>query len=791
MTDVPPPPAAPPPSLAARLGDRTVQWLVLAVCALLYIPYAGSYGLYDPWETHYGEVARSMLQRADFITTWWQDEVFKSKPVLTFWLQALGLFAFGVNRPGAPASEMGLSSLPEWGMRLPIVLVSLFGLYAVYLLVSRLASRRAAALATLICATCPQYAMISRQSITDLPFAALLTAALSFFLLGLHAEEDEAPRAHTFRLAGRSVTVSTFHVFSAVLLLVTVPQLLLLALDIGPAFGRAIPLPGGHLRLGGLPYALPWLALLAFYFVSTLSTGARSARHVYVHLAWMLAGLAVLAKGLGGILVPAAIIGLYLLLLRDPGLLVRIELLRGLALFFLVAAPWHHGMWIRHGQAFWGEYFVHHHLKRAQAGVHGERGSFEYFVHQLGIGMFPWTGLVPLAVLRAVGLAGEPRTKRDRLVLFTLVWALVAFGLFALMETKFHHYALPAIPPLAILIGLMLDELIEDRRPALVIGVVLATGLTLLVARDLVRDPSHLVQMFIYKYDRLFPYELGFEPWIAWLSVPILLSLGALAVPAARRFAVWGLVGGAALFTVFAVDVYLVALAPHWGQKNLWEIYYQSRKGPEERMIAWQLNWRGENFYSKNQVVVHMQPKDTPIFKAYLERHRGERFYLVMEQGRLAALKGILSEVKAQVPAEILGAGGQVWPDNWVPHFRQTRINVLYRERAKLGGTCQRHKESLGSLPLPEGAGRWKGTGMPETWWAGPCRRLVEAERKVVDRTCAGAGAGAEGCARARGQLADHRRRCRAAEAALGPYPYRDCFETYLNNKFLLVRFTP
>jgi hypothetical protein len=32
--------------------------------------------------------------------------------------------------------------------------------------------------------------------------------------------------------------------------------------------------------------------------------------------------------------------------------------------------------------------------------VHGERGSFDYFVHQLGIGMFPWTGLVPVAVLR-------------------------------------------------------------------------------------------------------------------------------------------------------------------------------------------------------------------------------------------------------------------------------------------------------------------------------------------------------------------------------------------------------
>ncbi len=39
-------------------------WLV-TLTTLLYLPLLGSYSLSDPWETHYGEVAREMLVRVD------------------------------------------------------------------------------------------------------------------------------------------------------------------------------------------------------------------------------------------------------------------------------------------------------------------------------------------------------------------------------------------------------------------------------------------------------------------------------------------------------------------------------------------------------------------------------------------------------------------------------------------------------------------------------------------------------------------------------------------------------
>ena len=78
------------------LSERRVSLLVILFGLLVYIPFAGSYGLHDPWETHYSEVARQMTRRGDFISLWWPGsprdvDAFWSKPVLSFWLMSIGM----------------------------------------------------------------------------------------------------------------------------------------------------------------------------------------------------------------------------------------------------------------------------------------------------------------------------------------------------------------------------------------------------------------------------------------------------------------------------------------------------------------------------------------------------------------------------------------------------------------------------------------------------------------------------------------------------------------------------
>ncbi|HEY0096163.1 MAG TPA: dolichyl-phosphate-mannose--protein mannosyltransferase, partial [Archangium sp.] len=66
-----------------------------AFAALLFIPYLGAVGLWDPWETHYGEVGREMVQRRDYVYPFWENAWFFSKPPLTMWMQALGMQVVG------------------------------------------------------------------------------------------------------------------------------------------------------------------------------------------------------------------------------------------------------------------------------------------------------------------------------------------------------------------------------------------------------------------------------------------------------------------------------------------------------------------------------------------------------------------------------------------------------------------------------------------------------------------------------------------------------------------------
>ena len=101
--------------------------VMIGICAL-YLPLLGTTSLWDPWETHYGEVAREILARNDWISLWWaQDKWFWSKPVLLFWMEALSMGFLGVDfMPDANPAH------PEWALRLPALLMALAALAAIY-----------------------------------------------------------------------------------------------------------------------------------------------------------------------------------------------------------------------------------------------------------------------------------------------------------------------------------------------------------------------------------------------------------------------------------------------------------------------------------------------------------------------------------------------------------------------------------------------------------------------------------------------------------------------------------
>jgi 4-amino-4-deoxy-L-arabinose transferase-like glycosyltransferase len=174
---------------------------------------------------------------------------------------------------------------------------------------------------------------------------------------------------------------------------------------------------------------------------------------------WAACACAVLSKGLIGIVLPAGAVGLYVLVRRDWRLLARLELLRGGALFLLVAAPWFVAVSLAN-QEFAHFFFVQEHWQRFTTHLHHRSQPAWYFIPVLILGLWPWI----LAVL--VSWPGALRTAGERFSpkLFLLVWALVVFVFFSASGSKLPPYILPLVPALALLAG---ESLARQARPAL------------------------------------------------------------------------------------------------------------------------------------------------------------------------------------------------------------------------------------------------------------------------------------------------------------------------------------
>jgi 4-amino-4-deoxy-L-arabinose transferase-like glycosyltransferase len=170
-------------SLVARLA-KTAEgrdlWLIGLFAAVVFIPWLGAVGLWDPWEGHYGEVAREMIWRHDYVYPYWESAYFFSKPVLLMWLTSLGMNLVGVNDP---AMHQPVPTYTEWFMRMPIALLATAGAVVLSLAVRRIFGRRLAFLTAFVLCTSPHYFFLARQCIPDMPLVACLEIAMGAFLI--------------------------------------------------------------------------------------------------------------------------------------------------------------------------------------------------------------------------------------------------------------------------------------------------------------------------------------------------------------------------------------------------------------------------------------------------------------------------------------------------------------------------------------------------------------------------------------------------------------------------------
>ncbi|MEK8089288.1 glycosyltransferase family 39 protein [Thermithiobacillus plumbiphilus] len=203
-------------------------------------------------------------------------------------------------------------------------------------------------------------------------------------------------------------------------------------------------------------------------------------------------GLAVLAKGPIGLLLPGLIIVLFLAWRRDlPHLWRETHLALGIPLFLLIALPWYGLVWWQSEGQWLSQFLGTHNLSRFSNPMEGHRGPVFFYLLTLPLALLPWSILLPQALVAPFRQYGPRMIEAAPAQAFLLLWALVWIAFFSLAATKLPNYIWPAYPPLFILIAWRMTQALRGELPfqkaglALSFTVLLLIGVALSVAGEL------------------------------------------------------------------------------------------------------------------------------------------------------------------------------------------------------------------------------------------------------------------------------------------------------------------
>jgi hypothetical protein len=594
--------------------QREAAWplLVVLLAAVVLLPGLDRAGFWEPHEIRVADRAHEQLDAGEA----GKEAVAPTSPTsrqppLLAWSMAQGMRIVGGDK--------------ELGARLPLALLGLVTVLATFFLGRRLASPRAGLLSALILLSFPLLVFQSRQLMSDVGTAAGSTLAV-LGLVGLAWPTGDDARGGRARPAWRYAIDAALVIAGAAISFYAAAALRGLVVPFG-AVGLACLAalaalaadrePGPGVRRGSVVIGLSFMALgagvlvVARYvdldrpvqlglglapvvlgavlFVRGLLSGrarpsAPEQRWQRVHLAGVAAlGLGVAAVALAWVL--AAIFDL-----RDP-----IPGERALLGYSIVSTNDYvtplGGVWTQGEDA---------------------RATFDTLFERIAYGLFPWSALAPIALVHLA--MGTRRGRATWAGFVPLAWALVAWVVASVMARKVGATQFPALPAVALGVGMWLDHVLvardraagtaaaaqapgEDggdegvavRLPLVALFVLLAA---LVVGKDLLAFPDRLPALSTLETVE-YPKELtllGLDLKVYWLLFGVLIG-GALAGglwlwergrPAGRlrgwaytigRHGVHAAVALGLGFALFLVHGWLPAMSHKLSSKDLYAAY--------------------------------------------------------------------------------------------------------------------------------------------------------------------------------------------------------------------------
>ena len=399
----------------------------------------------------------------------------------------------------------------------------------------------------------------------------------------------------------------------------------------------------------------------------------RTRAQVWMGVLYLAAGVSLVGKGMIG----PGLVGLLVLLhLLVSGRLTVTNLWRcgpltGLLLFALASLPWHHAMWIYRGDSWLNELIIVNNLARFGSGEQDQAvGGFAYYLRTLGVAALPWSAALPAALWAAArhlrdgspsghvpsdlsqptgpqghALSTIPTAApgSSELWRFALLWFCATLALLTTSVTKYYHYLLPTLPPLALLLGLWLSEpapAAQGRKLAWA-AAGLGTALLALVLRDAIVEPAWITHLTTYLYDHMWRNGAPETTGLVACALPFALGLALWAARRQRAALVAMLLAG--FITLhYTLNSYLPAVSEHWSQRSAIRHYYDHR-GPDDPLASWWFYYRGETFFTKGAVWVQKEAdRETLAELIDANRGHGRNVWIITTGGHGARAKSSL-----------------------------------------------------------------------------------------------------------------------------------------------------
>ena len=280
-------------------------------------------------------------------------------------------------------------------------------------------------------------------------------------------------------------------------------------------------------------------------------------------LFYIFSGLAVLAKGLPGFIIPfGAMFCVSIFNKTFKQIFKPLYIIPGIILFLLIVLPWHILMFNLHDPLFFNEYIMKHHVNRFfSSSVIDRKEPFYFYIVTLLWGALPYTlSIISVGIEKLMERAKinfSDMSDSRKFLWFNIISLGFTLLFFSASSTKLITYILPLYLFFAYIIGYVWDEYIFENKHTHFINLSVYIMGAIFILASIV---ACFTKCFL-------PAQLYLDILSAkWFCITLLFLTGVLSILfAIKKKPLW----------VFLTYVSLIAIVSGFGTETFYEIDYK------------------------------------------------------------------------------------------------------------------------------------------------------------------------------------------------------------------------